>query len=110
MVSFDVQSLFTKVPIREAMRMVAELLEQDETLIERTPMSASSVCKLTELCLRTTYFEFEGDIYEQKEGAAMGSPLSPVLANIYMEMLEREAIEVQLTNHLSGCTMLLTPS
>ena len=56
-------------------------------------MSASSVCKLTELCLRTTYFEFEGDIYEQKEGAAMGSPLSPVLANIFIEMFEEEAID-----------------
>ena len=56
-------------------------------------MSASSVCRLTELCLRTTYFEFDGDIYEQKDGAAMGSPLSPVLANIYMEMFEEEAID-----------------
>ena len=30
--------------------------------------------------------------YEQKEGAAMGNPLSPVIANIFMEHFEEEAI------------------
>lgn len=39
----------------------------------------------------TTYFEFKGDIYEQKEGAAMGSPLSLVPFNTYMEIFEDEA-------------------
>ncbi len=92
-VNFDVQSLFTKVPVGEAIGRVAKLLEQDETLIERTPTSASTARRLTELCLHTTYFEFEGDIYEQKEGAAMGSPLWPVLANTYMETFEEEAID-----------------
>ena len=83
LVSFDVQSLFTRVPIDEAMTRVAELLSKDEMLGERTSLTPTSLCALTELCLKTTYFEFRGDFYEQKDGAAMGSPLSPVIANIY---------------------------
>ncbi|KAI8505986.1 hypothetical protein Bbelb_163390 [Branchiostoma belcheri] len=35
---------------------------------------------------------FQGDIYQQKFGTAMGSPVSPVLANLFMEWLEQEAI------------------
>ena len=41
-----------------------------------------------ELCLPSTYLEFQGKFYEQLD-AAMGSPLSPVIANIYMEHLRR---------------------
>ena len=35
---------------------------------------------------------FEDEFYEQVDGAAMGSPLSPVVANIYMERFEDEAL------------------
>ena len=36
--------------------------------------------------LRSTYFQYNGSIYEQKDGAAMGSPVSAVIANLYMEI------------------------
>ena len=45
------------------------------------------------ICLRSTYFVFQGQYYEQTEGAAMGSPLSPIIANIYMEHFETRAFE-----------------
>ena len=38
------------------------------------------------------YFTFQGRYYEQQEGAAMGSPISPVVANLYMEDFEKKAI------------------
>ena len=47
---------------------------------------------LTELCLRLSFFQFQDKYYEQIEGAAMGSPLSPIVANLFMENLEEEAI------------------
>ena len=46
-----------------------------------------------ELCLRTTYFQFQNDYFEQTDGAAMDSPLSPVTANLFMEDLEQKAIQ-----------------
>ena len=42
--------------------------------------------------LRSTYFQYNGSIYEQKDGAAMGSPVSAVIANIFMEDFEERAI------------------
>ena len=43
-------------------------------------------------CVETTYFGMGSDIYRQEEGLAMGSPLSPLLANIYMEYFEEMAL------------------
>ena len=40
---------------------------------------------LLEFCLKSTYFSFQGKYYEQVEGVAMGSPVSPIVANLYME-------------------------
>ena len=42
-------------------------------------------------CVETNYFGMGSDIYRQ-EGLAMGSPLSPVLANLYMEYFEEMAL------------------
>ena len=36
---------------------------------------------------------FRGQIYQQKFGTAMGSPVSPIVANLFMEDLEQRAME-----------------
>jgi hypothetical protein len=73
-------------------RSCLKLLE-DESLEERTVMTPSTICHLTNLCLTSTYFAFGEHLYEQIKGAPMGSPLSPVLADICMEFFETMAIE-----------------
>ena len=92
MVSFDVVSLFTKVPVEEAIGAISEMLEKDEFIDERTTMSTGELCRLTSFCLRSTYFRFKDSFYEQQDGAAMGSPLSPVVANLYIEAFENRAL------------------
>ena len=47
-------------------------------------------------CLVNTYFLFDGQFFEQTKGAAMGSPVSPIVANIYMEAFEDRAINTAL--------------
>jgi len=47
---------------------------------------------LLKFIVTTTYFSFKGVIYQQMFGAAMGSPVSPLLANLFMEWLEKQAI------------------
>ena len=51
------------------------------------------------MCLKSTYFCYERNFYEQKEGAAMGSPVSAVVANFYMEFFEELALETVPTRH-----------
>lgn len=43
-------------------------------------------------CLNSTYFLFQGTYYEQVSGAAMGLPISPIIADIFMEHLENRII------------------
>ena len=90
--SYDVSALFTSVPIDPALQIIKDLLVKDNTLKERTVMDVEDIILLLEFCLKNTYFSFQGQFYEQVEGAAMGSPVSPIVANLYMEYLEQKAL------------------
>ena len=52
---------------------------------DRTKLSASDIMELLSFITTTTYFSFRGTIYQQNFGTAMGSPVSPGLANIFMD-------------------------
>ena len=93
MVSFDVESLFTNVPIEGPVQAALRKLESDPTLADRTTLTPAQIANLLDFVLRSTYFQYNGSIYEQREGAAMGSPVSAVIANLYMETFEEQAIE-----------------
>ena len=93
MVSFDVESLFTNVPIEGALNAALQRLSTDTSLPARTSLSPSQVTDLLGFVLRATYFSYNGSFYEQQEGAAMGSPVSAVIANLYMEVFEEQALQ-----------------
>ena len=90
--SYDVSALFTSVPIDHALNIIKDLLDKDNALKERTVMEVGDIILLLEFCLKNTYFSFQGQFYELDEGAAMGSPVSPIVANLYMEYLEHKAL------------------
>ena len=90
--SYDVTSLFTSVPIDPALNVIKDLLEKDEKLNERTVLSVQDIIELLGFCLHNTYFSFQNKFYEQVEGVPMGSPVSPIVANLYMESFERKAL------------------
>ncbi len=52
----------------------------------------SDLIELCSLCLRSTVFTFRDKLYVQTEGLPMGSPLSPVVANIFIKKFENIAI------------------
>jgi len=79
-VSFDVVSLFTNVPIVDSLEHLSHHFEDD-------------VMALFKHILTSTYFRFDGQFYEQTDGVAMGSTLSSVIANFFMENFEKKAIE-----------------
>jgi len=80
MVSFDVVSLFTKVPVVDSLSLLSQHFED-------------SILALFRYVLTSTYFCYDGQFYEQTDGVAMGSPLSPVIANFFMEDFEKKALE-----------------
>ena len=52
--------------------------------------------QLLKLVLENCVFTFQDKFFKQLHGAAMGSPCSPVVANIYMEYFEDLALGPEL--------------
>ena len=48
---------------------------------------------VTEHSPKNTFFQYKDRFYIQKDRVAMGSPLSPIIANVFMEAFETEALE-----------------
>ena len=91
-ISYDVTALFTSVPINPVLEIIRHRLANDHQLHNRTTMSVSHIISLLEFCLNSTSSVYQGQFYQQIEGAAMGSPLSPIVANIFMVKFEEEAL------------------
>ncbi|XP_062703746.1 uncharacterized protein LOC134286186 [Aedes albopictus] len=88
--SLDVKSLYTNVPVQYAM----ECIEARWSEVARyTKIDKRSFLDATRLVLDSTFFNYRGVTYTQTFGVPMGSPLSPVIANIVMERLEQESIQ-----------------
>ena len=58
MISFDVSSLFTNVPVEELINVICDMLKLDRTLEDGTPLTPECV---TGMCLRSTYFRYNGE-------------------------------------------------
>jgi len=97
-VSADVVSLFTNTPISEALEIIRNQLENDKRLKDRTNLETDDTMELLECVVTTTYFTFQGVIYQQRFGTAMGSPVFPIIANLFTEWLEQGAIATAPVN------------
>ena len=67
-------------------------LEQDTELPQRTIMSANHMIELLGFCVLNTFFLFQDQFFEQTKGAVMRSPVTPIVANLFMEAFEHRAI------------------
>ena len=110
MMSYDVKALFTSAPIQPAINIIKKYLGEDRELHLRTSMTVNHITCLLEFCLKSTYFTFQGRYYGQMEGAGMGSSISPIVANLYMEGFEVKAINTSPHLLLCGKDMLMTHS
>ena len=80
-VSFDVVSLFTNIPLIETINLAVDLIFKNYPNLK---ISKSDLIKLFSFATCQTHFLFNGLVYDQVDGVAMGSPLAPVLANLFM--------------------------
>ena len=90
MISFDVKSLFTNVPLDETISIVLRKI-YDEGKIE-TNIPRNVMKELLLLCTKHVHFTFNGDIYIQLNGVAMESPIGPLLTHVFMCSLEEAVV------------------
>ena len=84
--SFDVVSLFVDVPIDATIdiiiRRIYEFKETD------TRITKNKIRELTLLYTKSVHFTFNGETFTQIDSIATESPLTPILAGIFMVELE----------------------
>lgn len=91
MACFDVSSLFTNVPLDETIGITLDRLYRSD--VNTPPNLPEHVLKhLLEMCVKDNVFVFNGQVFYQTDGVAMGNPLGPILANIFMAHLEESMI------------------
>ena len=92
MVSLDIESLFTNIPVEETINIILDKIFIEEDFLFHT-FNRTNFKQLLELAVQDTAFVFNGIAYIQAEGMAMGSPLGPTFANIFMSSLEESLLE-----------------
>ena len=94
-VSFDVESLFTNVPLQRTLEIIVDRI-YNKKLID-TNLKKSTLRKLIRDTCTKTAFSCNNQLYEQIDGVSMGGSLGPVLANIIMTEFEQTIVK-QLIN------------
>lgn len=86
--SFNVKNLHSCVPLQPALYAIHKRLEDHLQLITRTSLPINAIKEFRTCCLDLTYFRIGNHSYQQEEKLLTESPLSAVVANVYMETLE----------------------
>ncbi len=95
-VSFDVESLYTMVPVDEAIECALHKITSDTDPKHIYDMPSGTWKTLFEFCTKFCNFQFMGENYDQIEGLSMGNPLAPPLANLFMVKIEERALAIGL--------------
>ena len=85
MVSFDVTSLYTNIPIIDTLNIIKDYVNNDDQFTRKTAIPQDKFLDLVHLVLTTTWYTFNSQFYQQTDGVTMGGPASSTTAEICMQ-------------------------
>ena len=88
--SLDVASLYTSVPTTEAIHIVKERLEREHKHL--IPFDPEQIVEMLTVITQNTYFRFKDRVFKQNYGLPMGNSVSAILAILFMDNIERQAL------------------
>ena len=97
-------SLFTNVPVDETIKILAQRAFKNNRLNKtyKINLKRSDLVALLNLAVKHQLIQFDGNLYEQVDGVAMGSPLGPLLANTFMCSLEERLVKQSFLPTIRG--------
>ena len=99
MASFDVESLFTNIPLDETITIITESLFGELEKFKK--FTKIQFTKLLNLAVKDSPFLFNNKLYLQTDGMSMGNPLGPTFANCFLGFHEK--------NWLDDCPISFKP-
>ena len=87
MASFDIKSLFTNIPLDEMIDIIVNKCFSNTYRFHG--FTQQQFTNLLTMTVKNCHFLFDSKLYHQKDGVAMGSPLGPLFANIFLSFHER---------------------
>ena len=93
MASFDIESLFTNIPLNEVIDICIDDLFCDTNMIQN--LDCNDMIKLLTLAAYESFFiidKVRQMMYRQIDGVAMGSPLGLILVNAFLCHFEKQCI------------------
>ena len=88
LVTGDVREMYTNIPIESALKICKIALRQ----IDLEGNSLEGIFALLEYTLTNNFFEFEGKVFWQHDGIAMGTSCAPSVANLYLAAYESQML------------------
>ena len=83
MTNLDIDALFTNISLDETIDICINKLFQAPEILAKG-ISKNDFCDLLNLATKDSFFTFNNKFYIQVDDVAMGSPLDPTLANIFL--------------------------
>ena len=80
MASFQIESLFTNIPLQETIGLCIENLYKDKTHVDN--LSKDSFRELLTTTMSESFILFDQEFYKQNDGVAVSSPLGPAFPNV----------------------------
>ena len=100
-VSYDVVNLYPSVPIKDAINVVINLLNNDQDYKKYTKLSINEIKSLLELCLSRCYFLWDDEMYELENAGPIRLSLMVVMAEAFLKYIENKAIQEALNENSS---------
>jgi len=91
LVTFDIVALYTSIPHNDLETAVRHFLVAHPK-VNRPP--DDYIIEAIRHVLLNNVFDFDGKMYKQISGTAMGTPMAPTLANLFVGYLEKKLFEV----------------
>ena len=89
MCTVDVESLYTDIPVEEAINVTLDYMFKSTKLIN-FPFNRNQMKRLLELSICNVPFRFQNKMYRQIDRVAMGNPLVPIIADLWRQRKEQK--------------------